>query len=293
MAHPQGKYTDFEGLREQAVTLRRAGLSRRQIRDRLHVDNNDILNRLLEGEPPPEWTKRPRAKDDLRDKARELRLQGWTYDQIQVELGCSKSSISLWVRDLPRPERRDPSEQAKLAARKRWEHELAIRDEERKRTKAAASAEIGAMTARDLFMTGVALYWAEGAKDKPYARRENVQFVNSDPGVIRIYLAWLDLLGVDRERLRYRVMIHATGDVGGAKRYWADLVGVDASAFQRTTIKKHNPKTVRKNVGENYRGCLVIGVLQGAELYRRIEGWWNGMVGAATGITAPLSSGKV
>ncbi|MFE9022353.1 hypothetical protein ACFYNL_27850 [Streptomyces sp. NPDC007808] len=278
MAHPQGKYADFEALRERAVALRRTGLSRRQIRDRLHVDNNDILNRLLEGEPPPEWTKRPNAKDDLRDRARELRLQGWTYDRIQVELGCSKSSISLWVRDLPKPERRDPSEQAKLAARKRWEHELAVRDQERQRTKAAAAAEVGAMTSRDLFMTGVALYWAEGAKDKPYARRENVQFVNSDPGVIRIYLAWLDLLGVDSERLRYRVMIHATGDVEGAERYWADLVGVDVSAFQTTTIKKHNPKTVRKNVGENYRGCLVVSVRQCAELYRRIEGWWNGIV---------------
>ena len=278
MAHASGKYADFEGLREQAVALRRAGLSRRQIRDRLHVDNNDILNRLLQGEPPPEWTRRPNAKDELRDRARELRLQGWTYDRIQVELGCSKSSISLWVRDLPQPERRDPTEQARLAARKRWEHELAIRDEERRRTKAAAAAQIGEMSDRDLFMAGVALYWAEGSKDKPYARRENVLFVNSDAGVIQLYLAWLGLLGVARDRLTYRVMIHLTADVEGAKRYWADLVGVDPATFQKTTIKKHNPKTVRKNVGDDYRGCLVIRVSQGAELYRRIEGWWKGMV---------------
>ncbi|MGW4564694.1 hypothetical protein ACWEN3_20510 [Streptomyces sp. NPDC004561] len=287
MTHALGKYADFERLREQAIALRRAGLSRRQIRDRLHVDNDDLLNRLLEGEPPPEWTRRPNAKDDLRERARELRLQGWTYDRIQIELGCSKSSISLWVRDLPRPERRDPTEQAKLAARKRWEHELAARDEKRRKTKAAATDEIGAMTARELFMTGVALYWAEGTKDKPYARREYVQFVNSDPDVIRIYLAWLDMLGVERTRLRCRVMIHATVDIEGAERHWADLVGIDASALQRTTIKKHNPKTVRKNVGENYRGCLVIGVLEGAELYRRIEGWWYGIVGAVAAADLP------
>ncbi|MFF9486832.1 hypothetical protein [Streptomyces sp. NPDC014676] len=290
MTHAPGKYADFEGLREQAVALRRAGLSRRQIRDRLHVDNNDILNRLLQGEPAPEWTKRPNAKDDLRDKARELRLQGWTYDQIQVELGCSKSSISLWVRDLPKPERRDPTEQARLANRKRWEHELAVRDEQRRRTKAAAAQEIGAMSDRDLFLAGVALYWAEGAKDKPYARRENVLFVNSDPGIIKLYLAWLDLLGVEPERLRYRVMIHMTADVEGAKRYWADLAGLDVSQFQKTTIKKHNPTTIRKNVGDTYRGCLVIRVSQGADLYRRIEGWWTGMV---SGITTPRTSGMV
>ncbi|TGN73715.1 hypothetical protein E5083_23210 [Streptomyces bauhiniae] len=296
MAHSPGKtskYADFENLRAQAITLRRQGMSLRQIRDHLKIHNNDLLNRLVHGEPAPDWTKRPNAKDDLRERARELRRQGHTYDQIEAALGCSRSSVSLWVRDLPKPEPRDPTEQAKLAARKRWDHELAIRDDQRRRTKAAATAEIGAMTPRELFMTGVALYWAEGGKDKPYARRENVQFVNSDPGVIRVFLAWLDLLEVERERLRYRVMIHMTADVEGAQRYWAGLVGVDTSAFQPTTIKKHNPKTVRKNVGEDYRGCLVINVLQGADLYRRIEGWWTGMVDAVSGLTPPLSSGKV
>jgi transposase len=278
MAHPQNKYADFETLRERAIALRRAGLSRRQIRDRLHVDNNDILNRLLEGEPPPEWTKRPNAKDDLRDKARELRLQGWTYDQIQMELGCSKGSISLWVRDLPKPERRDPSEQAKLASRKRWEHELAVRDEERQKTKAAAAAEIGTLSDRELFLVGVGMYWAEGSKDKPYDRRENVTFVNSDPGMIETFLRWLDLLGVERDRVRYCVMIHESADVAGAEQYWANLVGADRSAFNKTTIKKHNPKTVRKNVGASYRGCLTIKVRQSADLYRRIEGWWYGIV---------------
>ncbi|WP_199552169.1 hypothetical protein [Streptomyces sp. N35] len=281
MAEITRKYADFEGLRDQAIVLRREGLSRRQIRDRLHVDNNDLLNRLLEGEPAPEWTKRPNAKDDLRAKARELRLQGMTYDQIQVELGVSKSSISLWVRDLPSPERRAPSEQAKLAARKRWEHELARREVERQKAKDAAKSAVGAISSRELFLLGVGLYWAEGTKDKPYARREGVTFVNSDPGMIQLFMAWLDLLEVDRDRLRFHVMIHETADVAAAEQFWADLTGADPSSFNKTTLKRHNPKTVRKNVGETYRGCLVINVLQSADLYRRIEGSWYGIVGAA------------
>ncbi|MGJ7878827.1 hypothetical protein [Streptomyces rochei] len=266
MAHSRNKYADFEGLRERAVALRREGLSRRQIRDRLHVDNNDILNRLLEGEPPPEWTKRPNAKDDVRERARELRLQGWTYDRIQVELGCSKSSISLWVRDLPRPERRRTSEEAAAISRRGWEATLRLRDEERQQTKEAAKQEIGTLTPRELFLVGISLYWAEGAKDKPYDRRESVTFVNSDPGVIQVFLAWLDLLGVERRRLRFTVMIHESADVAGAERFWAGLVGTDRAAFNKTTLKKHNPKTVRKNVGASYRGCLVIKVLKGADL---------------------------
>ncbi|MFE9700468.1 hypothetical protein [Streptomyces sp. NPDC006270] len=280
MTETTSKYADFEGLRERAVALRREGLSRRQIRDRLHVDNNDILNRLLQGEPAPQWTKRPRAKDDLRERARELRLQGMTYDRIQVELGCSKSSISLWVRDLPKPEPRS-KEEASAIARRGWEATLRRREEERQAVKHAAAREIGALSERELFLLGVGLYWAEGTKDKPHARRERVAFVNSDPDMIKVFLAWLALLKVDHDRLRLHVMIHESADVSSALDYWADLTGTNVASFGKTTLKKHNPKTNRKNVGTDYRGCLVVQVRQSADLYRRIEGWWCGIVGGS------------
>ncbi|MGW0166273.1 hypothetical protein ACWDWT_13885 [Streptomyces sp. NPDC003343] len=278
MADAQGKYANFEELRERAVALRRSGLSLRQIRDQLKVFNNDILNRLVKGEPPPEWTKRPQARDDLRERARGLRLQGWTYDRIEMELGCSRSSVSLWVRDLPRPERKRSREEASAISNRGWEEKLRIRDEERRRAKKAAEQAIGVLSPRELFLVGVGLYWAEGGKDKPYDRRETVTFVNSDPGMIEVFLAWLDLVGVERGRLRFTVMIHENADVAGAEQYWAGLVGADRSAFNKTTLKKHNPRTVRKNVGDSYRGCLVIKVLKGADLYRRIEGSWYGIV---------------
>ncbi|KAA6218046.1 hypothetical protein [Streptomyces filamentosus] len=274
------RYTDFEGLREQAVALRREGLSLRQIRDRLKIYNNDLLQRLVQGEPPPEWTKRPNAKDDLRARARELRLQGMTYDQIQVELGCSKSSISLWVRDLPKPERKRTPQEASEIGRRGWELTLRRREEERQAAKRTAAREVGSLSKRELFLLGVGLYWAEGTKDKPHARRERVTFVNSDPGMVRIFAAWLDLLEVPAERRTYHLMIHETADVTAAEHYWADLLDVPPARFGKTTLKRHNPKTVRKNTGPEYRGCLVMRVLGSADLYRRIEGSWYGIVGA-------------
>ncbi|MFF7924817.1 hypothetical protein ACFZDP_27160 [Streptomyces mirabilis] len=285
MAHPQNKYADFETLRERATMLRRAGLSLRQIRDELQVHNKETLQRLVAGEPPPEWTKRPNAKDDLRDRARELRGQGWTYNEIQAELGCSKSSVSLWVRDLPHPEPRCTPEEQRARMNAGLARLRAEQDRVRGETRRAAAAAIGKLTDRELFLVGVGLYWAEGAKDKPYSRREQVLFVNSDPGMISAFLAWLDLLQVERERLRFRVMIHESADVPAAERFWADHVGADRSSFNKSTLKKHNPKTVRKNVGDNYRGCLVIYVLQSADLYRRIEGAWYGIVLGADSAT--------
>ncbi|MEV5940524.1 hypothetical protein [Streptomyces sp. NPDC051994] len=282
-----GKYADFEGLRQQAITLRREGLSLRQIRDRLHVDNNDLLHRLLNGEPAPEWTKRPNAKDDLRDRARELRTQGMTYDQIQVELGCSKSSISLWVRDLPRPDRTRTSEEASAIARRGWEATLQRREEERQLTKQDSAGAIGELSARELYLVGVVLYWAEGAKDKPWARRESLRFINSDPNVIKLYLKWLELQGVTPERLRLCVNIHESADVEEAARFWAELTGLGPACFNKPVLKRHNPKTRRKNTGEAYRGCLAIYVRDSADLYRRMEGAWYGIVGGALSTGQP------
>ncbi|MEV6022647.1 hypothetical protein [Streptomyces sp. NPDC052036] len=281
MAHAQGKYADFEGLRERAVALRRSGHSLRQIRDELNIFNNDILNQLVKGEPPPARTKRPNAKDDLRARARELRLQGWTYDRIEAEPGCSRSSVSPWVRDLPRPEPRYTPEEQQALMREGLARRRATENEERTKIKLAAGGDIGTLTDRELFMAGIALYWAEGSKSKPYDRRERVAFVNSDPGVIQTYLAWLDLLEVDRERLGFRVLIHESADVEAAQRYWADIADVDVSVFAKPTLKKHNPKTVRKNTGDDYHGCLVIHVARSAHLYNRIEGWWEGIVAQA------------
>ncbi|MGV4984141.1 helix-turn-helix domain-containing protein [Streptomyces sp. NRAIS4] len=281
MAHPATKYADFEDLRERAVALRRAGYSLRQIRDELKIFNNDILNQLVKGEPPPEWTKRPNAKDDLRAKARKLRLQGWTYDQIEAELGCSRSSVSLWVRDLPRPEPRYTPEEQRALMQEGLARRRATEREKLEETKGAALREVGELTDRELFMAGIALYWAEGSKSKPYDRRERAIFVNSDPGVIKTYLAWLDLLEVDRERLNFRLLIHESADVDAAHRFWAAAADIDTSVFAKPTLKKHNPKTVRKNTGDDYHGCLVIGVARSAHLYNRIEGWWAGIVAQA------------
>jgi hypothetical protein len=44
---------------------------------------------------------------------------------------------------------------------------------------------------------------------------------------------------------------------------------------------------VRKNVGENYHGCLRIDVRRSAELYHRIEGWAKGYHGPQLGSKWP------
>lgn len=63
---------------------------------------------------------RPRAKDAERQQARQLRLEGLTYDEIASRLGVSKSSISLWVRDLTHPAPTQNGQEARHAGAKRY-----------------------------------------------------------------------------------------------------------------------------------------------------------------------------
>jgi hypothetical protein len=261
----------------QARLLRRQGKTYDEIRAILGPVGEDRLRQWLKGIPRPPETWRAKAKDDVRRECRRLRALGLTHDDIAEITGASSASISGWVRDMPREfpgaaERRLRRLQA-TCARKRAE---------RAKIRAAqidvAASTVGMVTDRELFLVGLTLYWAEGGKSKPWAIRDHITFVNSDPDVIVVFLGWLDLLGVDRCRLRFHVSIHDTADIPAAEGYWSDLAGVPVETFNRTSVKRHNPKTTRYNTGAAYRGCLIVDVLQSADLYRRVEGWWQGLV---------------
>jgi hypothetical protein len=153
---------------------------------------------------------------------------------------------------------------------------VAWRDKRRAARDAAAST-FGEVTQRDLFVAGLVAYWAEGSKEKPWRNGNSVDFINSDEGMIRLFIAWSGAIGVGLDRLSFRLSIHETADVEAAQAWWAAVVGVDPSTFLRPTLKRHNPATNRLRVEESYRGCLVIEVRRSWDVYQQIEGWWRAL----------------
>src|SRR6266511_5756863 len=114
-----------------------------------------------------------RGKVELQEQARVLRARGKTLAQIADALGVAKSSVSLWVRDVPftpsprrhGPHRRpNPAHEAKL----RQIEELNREGRERIRT----------LSSGEFLVVGVALYAGEGAKGDEIGRascRERVE----------------------------------------------------------------------------------------------------------------------
>jgi transposase len=270
-------------LKERAIQLRREGKSRRQIKEILGPMSNSTLDDALKDEPPPEWTRRPNAKDGLRGRARDLRAQGLDYEEIAAALGVSKSSVSLWVRDLPRPVGLSYEECRKRAAEgahRYWAAERPVREAARAATRDTAAAQIGALTDREVMIAGAIAYWCEGTKNKPDRRADRVVFINSDPALIRFFLKFLQVTGTSQEDAIFRVYIHESADVESAQRFWLEVTGASPDQFRTPALKRHNPKTNRKNVGEDYHGCLRIDVRRSSSLYRRIEGWSAAIVGS-------------
>lgn len=96
------EFEDREAMRCKAVEMRLAGHTVSQIAEALGFKTGGkTLSAWLRGIPAPEWTKRPNAKDDLREKAITLRKEGKSYREISEALGVSKSSCSLWLSDVP------------------------------------------------------------------------------------------------------------------------------------------------------------------------------------------------
>ncbi len=268
-------------LWERARALRAAGRSRREIQRELGI-GDDLARAFLTGVPLPDALARPRAKDADREAAVALREAGRTYDEIAAELGVSKSTCSLWLRDLPRPEadpRRaaDAQERRLEALRARARRDREERDEAGRQVTAAAAASLGAITSRDLVLALAVSYWCEGARRKPWSRGKRVTWMNSDPVLVTLFLEGLELLGVERWRLAPRLQIHESADEVAARRWWAEHTGVPLEQFRSSTIKRHNPLTVRHNTGAGYRGCLSINVLQGRQLYEVLAGLVQGL----------------
>lgn len=210
----------------------------------------------------------------MREQAIALRLQGKSLREIREALGPTRN-------DMPRPPHLSPEESKKRSAdgvRRFWERERAYGDEFR----ADAAREIGELTDREILIAGAIAYWCEGTKSKPYRPGgDRVIFMNSDPGLVRFFLRFVDVAGINRGDLIFKVHIHESGDVEGAQRFWAEVTGAPADQFGRPLLKRHNPKTVRKNTGERYHGCLRIEVRRSGEFYRRIEGWVSGITTCA------------
>ncbi len=194
-----------------------------------------------------------------------LRQKGYTYNEILQQIPVAKSSLSLWLKDLPL-----------TAQEKHYLNSKRVRKMTAGRIRAAAAnhqnsierkaAQIPVIKQKfsrykndPCFQLGIGLYWAEGAKSSG-----GVFFTNSDPAMVDLMLNWFETyFELSRNSFRYRLYIHKPYMHENCEQKWAEILNVPLSQFTPTSIKPTN-KGVKKRI--NYIGCMRVEVPKSTNL---------------------------
>lgn len=212
-----------------------------------------------------------------RKQARALRQQGWPLRKIAQQVGCSKSSISHWIRDieltteqiqqlrLNQDRGRAKAANHPNAPKKYWARfRQSIID--------SASGEISETYSRDILkLIGSALYWAEGAKTQP----STAVFTNTDPDMVKLMMRFfIECCGVPIKQFRGGVHIHPHLDVLSAQRYWAKISGIPLTQF-------HKPHLAVSSASRQKKDTLPFGTFRitvnDVRVRSKITGWIEGM----------------
>lgn len=219
------------------------------------------------------------SKIKEKEEAVKLRNKGFSYSEILKQISVSRSTLSLWLKSVGlakaqfqrTTQRRIEGGLRGAAARKR--NRIKITE----KIKSKAKKEVKNINRKNLWLIGIALYWAEGLKEKENGKSSGVKFSNSDPKMLLLFIKWLkNSFSINSSDLVYELYIHETANIKKAQIYWSDILSISIEKI-RTYLKKNKIKTIRKNTGDNYYGLIRVTVNRSTNLNRVITGWIEGI----------------
>jgi len=220
------------------------------------------------------------AKFEKRQEARILRKKGFSVKSISDSLGVSKSSASIWCRDLVLTDlQKELLRQNAIKAgnkgriigaemnRKKKEDQIKFYNMLGKKTFANLSE-------RDLLSIGVGLYWGEGSKGAG-----NLSFSNSDPEMIKFVFRWFQrVMKVRKDEFMPRIFINQTHKprIRTVLKFWSSLLDLPEKQFGNPAFIKTKQKKIYEN-HDSYYGVLSLRVRKSTELRYHILGLINGL----------------
>lgn len=215
------------------------------------------------------------AKSLERLQAREMRRKGESIREIAKKLVISRSSASLWCRDIVLTE-----EQVHVLAEREQKggaigrsFAAAAKKEERLHRQELFAGfganSVGKLSKRELLLVGLALYWAEGFK-----KRGRVIFVNSDSRMIILFISWVYMcFDVQLSQLTCRVAINEIHKYREQEilMYWSRVTKIPLAQFSKTTFIHTKLQKFYENMN-TYFGVISISVRKSTNMKYQIVG---------------------
>lgn len=212
----------------------------------------------------------------IKETAKKMRQKGMSLGDIVKNLEISKSTASFWCKDIMLTESaiRKIKIQGKVKSIRGLLRYSEFKRKERMERcfsqKEEGARILGVLSKRDILMVGLGLYWGEGYK---YENGE-LGFTNSNPEMICFYFKWLELWGVKKDSLIFRLTINEffRKRENTLKNFWIGFLGIKKEQFSKTTFIKTNLKKASLENMEKYKGILRIKVRKGTALRNKILG---------------------
>jgi hypothetical protein len=201
------------------------------------------------------------VKTAERELARQLRREGASVREIEAALRVSRSSVSLWVRDI----RLTDEQQAAVVARNprcRGKSEVAQRKREAAVERRRGYQDEGRELARrgdPSFAAGCMLFWAEGSR-----ARNTVELTNSDPDMIAFFASFLrHYFAVDSRDMRISCNLFAdhVSEQQRIEQFWLDTARLPRSSLRKSMVNVYSKYSAKKRKNRlPYGTCkLVVG----------------------------------
>jgi hypothetical protein len=179
--------------------------------------------------------------------------------QIAALLSVSKSSVSLWVRDI---ELTEEQHEALRGGNPIYNGQLRGRavSAARRRSQRLAYQEHGRTLARrgdPRHAMGCVLYWAEGTKN-----RNQVRLSNSDPEIVRTFVAFLrTYFNLRDEEIRLTCHLYAdhAQHQHEIEQVWLNVTGLPRSSLYSSIVNVYSKYSLKKRTNKlPYGTCRVI-----------------------------------
>ncbi len=215
------------------------------------------------------------AKTEEKNRAICLREKGESIKDIAQQLNISRSTTSLWCRDvILKAEQIEKLHQKMIkggykgrikGARIQYERRI----EKIKKQEERGVRKIGTLSKRDLLIAGLALYWGEGSK-----KNRSVSLSNSDPEIIKFFVKFLKKeFNIKRDQLTAYIGVNKVHKkrLKEIENYWVKITGISKGQFTKTTLIEAKNKKRYKNFLDHY-GTVTVKVKKSADLYYCIMG---------------------
>lgn len=181
-------------------------------------------------------------KNELKIGAIKLRRSGYSYSEILKRIPVAKSTLSLWLRSvgLSKKQKQRLTDKKLISARKGAEIRKYKRILSTQKIFQETAKDIKTISNRELWLIGVMLYWAEGSKEKENRPGSGVQFTNSNPDMVKLFLIWLTkICKIKKDDIYFDIFIHENSEnLNGVVDYWSTSTKFPVGAFPHIYLKK-------------------------------------------------------